>query len=114
MFRKTSLCRHSRGAPRTRAAQLRVQAQGVQGGHDCRLAQAQAEGALIEELAEDFIGPIQHHILWRCEPPPNRCKNFAEQLDEGLDLSEMQHRQVQQTLATLEEAKEKVEEVENS
>ena len=50
---------------------------GCKGGRECRIARAQAEGALIPELAEDFIGPIQAHIL-----------TFEQQLMYGLELVE--------------------------
>ena len=61
---------------------------GCKGGRECHIARAQAEGALIPELAEDFIGPIQAHILYGRAPPPKRPRTFEQQLMCGLELVE--------------------------
>lgn len=61
---------------------------GCKGGRECRIARSQAEGALIPELAEDFVGPIQAHILYGQAPPPKRPRTFEQQLMYGLELVE--------------------------
>ena len=61
---------------------------GCKGGRECRIAHAQAEGALIPELAEDFVGPIQANILSGRAPRPKRPRTFEQQLIHGLELVE--------------------------
>ena len=76
---------------------------GCKGGRECRIARAQAEGALIPELAEDFIGPIQAHILYGRAPPPKRPRTFEQQLIYGLELVEGELQRQKQGKAETEE-----------
>ena len=57
---------------------------GCKGGRDCRRARDLAAGAMIGELQEDFVGPIQEHIWWGGELPPVCRRSPHKQLEEGL------------------------------
>ena len=57
---------------------------GCKGGRNCRRARDLAAGAMIGELQEGFVGPIQEHIWWGREPPPVRKRSPQEQLEVGL------------------------------